>query len=202
MTGARDSDEVMVDDFDAWYRELRPRLATALAAWCGDANVAADAVDEAFVRACERWERVRRLDAPAGWVWRTATNVARRTMRRHRIEARSLHRHAAGRATEVGGPGPEDLDLVDALRRLTERQRTVVVLHHVADLTHAEVGAALGIATGTVAATLHQAKARLAAHLTERIAPLTAPEPTPDPAPEPAPGPSPAGHPRPDGATS
>ena len=59
----------------------------------------------------------------------------------------------------------DDLDLRAALLRLTERQRTTVVLHHLGGWSHAEVGAALGIATGTVAATLHQARARLEADL-------------------------------------
>lgn len=112
-------------------------------------------------------------------MWRTAANLTRRTMRRRGLEARSLRRHAAGRSTSVAGPSPDDVDLVAALVRLTERQRTTVVLHYVADLSHAEVGAALGIATGTVAATLHQARARLAGFLTDHVDVLAEPKPLP-----------------------
>lgn len=167
----------MVDDFDGWYSTLRPRLATALAAWCGDASVAAESVDEAFVRALERWDRVRKLDSPTGWVWQTATNVARRSLRRRGQESRSLERSIAGRDPSTDGPEPDDVDLVAALRHLTERQRTIVVLHYVADLPLAEVGAALGIAPGTVAATLHQSRALLAERLTERAQPTPTPRP-------------------------
>jgi hypothetical protein len=55
------SQEVMEQDFDTWYGDLRPRMAAALAAWCGDRGLAAEAVDEAFVRAIER------CPLPARW---------------------------------------------------------------------------------------------------------------------------------------
>ncbi len=155
----------MVDDFDAWYAELRPTMAPALAAWCGDASVAADALDEAFTRAYERWDRVRRSGSPAGWVWRTATNVVRRRYRRRSMEHDLLERSGNHVPSGPGDSIEDDLDLRAALLRLTDRQRTAIVLHHIADLPHAEVADAMGVATGTVAATLHQARARLAAEL-------------------------------------
>ncbi len=150
----------MTEDFDTWYADLRPAMGVALAAWCGDASVAADALDESFARAIERWDRVRRLDSPAGWVWRTATNIVRRRERRHAMEARLLRRQSS---PDAGAPDrvEDDLDLRQALRALTERQRTAVVLYYVADLPVAEVALAMGVADGTVTATLHQARQRL-----------------------------------------
>ncbi|WP_421118153.1 RNA polymerase sigma factor [Aquihabitans daechungensis] len=161
----RDSVQAMVDDFDAWYTELRPAMAPALAAWCGDASVAADALDEAFTRAFERWDRVQRNGSPEGWVWRTATNVVRRRYRRRSMEQALIERSDAPRSAP-GDSIEDDLDLRAALLRLTDRQRTALVLHHIADLPHRAVADAMGVATGTVAATLHQARARLAAELT------------------------------------
>lgn len=160
----------MVEDFDTWFVELRPPMLAALTAWCGDRSVADEALDEAFVRAYERWERVRRSPSPAGWVWRTATNLVRRHHRRRGIEARVLRRTAPiDPTTEPASHADpaDDLDLRAALLRLTERQRTVIVLHHLVGLPHAEVADALGIAVGTVAATLHQARARLASELAD-----------------------------------
>jgi hypothetical protein len=118
----------MVDDFDAWYAEARASLAPALAAWCGDAALAVDAIDEAFVRAIERWDRVRALSAPHGWVWQTAMNVVRRRQRRRRMEERLVRRRSAGQDLAVAGPTGVDVDLDRALRCLSERQRTAVVL--------------------------------------------------------------------------
>lgn len=156
-----------MEDFDDWYEELRPSMAVALAAWCGDASVAADALDEAFVRAVERWEGVRAMPSPAGWVWHTATNVIRRRQRRHGLERALLRRRAAGEPETVAGPDGTDLDLCRALALLTDRQRTAIVLHHVADLAYEDVAEAMGIAVGTVGATLHQARQALARHLAD-----------------------------------
>jgi RNA polymerase sigma factor (sigma-70 family) len=51
--------------------------------------------------------------------------------------------------------------VVQALRRLTARERAVVVLRYFEDLTEAEVAAELGIAVGTVKSTLFRALAKL-----------------------------------------
>lgn len=143
--------------FDDWYARTRPDLLAALSSWCGDPGIAADAIDEAFVRAIERWSTVSQAGSPEGWVWRTATNVVRRRMRRRAMEHRLLRRTAHAEPPELRDP-----DLVTALRQLTERQRTVVVLHHVADRPVGEIAEMLGVAPGTVTATLHQARTRLA----------------------------------------
>jgi RNA polymerase sigma-70 factor (ECF subfamily) len=148
----------MVEDFDAWYAEARASLAPALAAWCSDTGIASDAIDEAFVRAVERWDHVRSLASPHGWVWQTAMNVVRRRARRSRMEERLLRRRAVGHDRLVAGPTGSDIDLHRALLSLGDRQRTAVVLFYIADLPVAEVAEIMGIATGTVDATLHRAR--------------------------------------------
>lgn len=144
-------------DFDDWYPRTRPGLLAALSSWCGDPSVASDAIDEAFARAVERWSKVSTATSPEGWVWRTATNVVRRRMRRRAMEARLGRRERSSTELELRDP-----DLVAALHQLTERQRTAVVLHHVADRPVTEIAEMLGITPGTVTATLHQARTRLA----------------------------------------
>jgi RNA polymerase sigma-70 factor, ECF subfamily len=150
-------------DFDEWYAAVRPRMVAALSGWCGDPGIASDAIDEAFVRAVERWTKVSTSPSPEGWVWRTATNVVRRRMRRQQIEKRLLRRNTDHRGHD--GPGPRDEDLIEALQGLTERQRTVVVLHYIADRPIAEIATVLDVTPGTITATLHQARTRLAEQL-------------------------------------
>ena len=43
----------------------------------GDRDVAADAADEAMVRAYERWDRVSRMSSPSSWATQVALNVVR-----------------------------------------------------------------------------------------------------------------------------
>src|SRR3954470_2816535 len=98
---ARDLSGSMVEDFDDWYVERRGAMGPSLAAWCGDPSVAAEALDEAFLRALERWDRVGTLDSPSGWVWVTATNLVRRRARRSRME-QALPRPAGNGGRSAG----------------------------------------------------------------------------------------------------
>jgi RNA polymerase sigma-70 factor (ECF subfamily) len=51
--------------------------------------------------------------------------------------------------------------LSHALTKLTERQRSVIVLHDVEGFTHGEIGGMLGIPEGTARSDLHHARAAL-----------------------------------------
>src|SRR5689334_14248720 len=93
-------------DFDAWYREQRPRVYLAMLAIGGSADLAAEASDEAFTRAVAHWKRVRSMESPGGWTQRVALNDLRRRMRRRGMENRLLRRtlvdaHEAPPAGEV-----------------------------------------------------------------------------------------------------
>lgn len=136
---------MMAEDFDRWYAATRPALAPALSAWCGDVDLASDALDEAFVRAVERWDRVGALVSPSGWVWRTATNVVRRRAKRRRMEERLWRRGLVPEEGRTVGPNGEDLDLRRALLLLTDRQRTAVTLFYLADLPVSTVAEVMGV---------------------------------------------------------
>ena len=74
-------------DFGGWYQASHPRVVAALTVAAGSAEVAEDATAEAFVRAYERWDRVRRMASPDGWLYRVALNLLRRRQRRWRSSA-------------------------------------------------------------------------------------------------------------------
>lgn len=148
-------------DFEEWYLREHPRVVSAVAAVCARPSIAADAADEAFTRACERWERVREMASPGGWVHRTALNVARRQLRRTSHEGRLLRRVALGTAPEPA-PSSWSPELWAALAELPRREREAVVLRYVADLSTADVAAVMGVAPGTVTSELHSARSKLA----------------------------------------
>ena len=152
--------------FEGWYRREHPRLLSSLTAITRDRAVAEEVTDEAFVRAYERWARVGAMASPTGWAYRTALNVLRRRHRRHRLEAR-----AARRSPGAGEAAPADWspEVWDALARLPLRERTTVVLFHVADLPTADIAMAMGVAPGTVASSLHSGRARLAGLLADPV---------------------------------
>jgi RNA polymerase sigma-70 factor (ECF subfamily) len=51
-------------DFDEFYRDAYARLVGQVFVLTGDLGAAQDAVQEAFVRAWSRWDRVSGYDAP------------------------------------------------------------------------------------------------------------------------------------------
>jgi predicted RNA polymerase sigma factor len=66
------NEELTVQDhegFSASYGRCRAGVYAAVAVTVGDQHLAVDAVDEAFVRAAERWGQVSQMDRPAGWVY-------------------------------------------------------------------------------------------------------------------------------------
>ena len=126
----------------------------------GDADLAADSADEAFVRAYADWRRVGQMASPTGWVHRVALNVLRRRARRATFERRKVE------------PPPQVAKVVDrdiwiVVRQLPERQRVAVVLRYLLDLPERDIAAAMGISRGTVASALAAARQRLARWLTE-----------------------------------
>jgi RNA polymerase sigma-70 factor (sigma-E family) len=110
----------------------------------GDRAEAEDIAQEALARATLRWAKLH--DRPEGWVSRVASNLAIDRYRRRRREPVLL----SGPVGVVDDRAVERGDLVTALRRLPRRQREVVVLRYVADLSEADVAAALGCSVGSV----------------------------------------------------
>ena len=109
----------------------------------GDRQEAEDVAQEACARACLRWSR---LDDPAAWVARVSANLSLDRWRR-------LQTAAKHRAERVDLTLPEDarrIDLHRALETLPGRQRQVIVLRYLADLTEDQTAAVLGCAVGTV----------------------------------------------------
>jgi RNA polymerase sigma-70 factor (ECF subfamily) len=148
-------------DFEEWYRRSHGPLVSSMLVICGDVADAAEVADEAFSRALERWDRVGRMTSPTGWTYEVAVNCARRRFRRRSMEQRLLRRDPGRRM--VDGPAGEAWLLV---RDLPPRQRTAVVLRHIAQLTEPEIATAMGVGRSTVSSTLHAAYSSLALAIT------------------------------------
>ena len=145
-------------EFEAWYRQEHPRIVASLAVAARDRELALEVAAEAFVRAYERWERVRTMERRGGWLHRTALNLLKRRLRRRRHEGQLL----SGSIVPIGvGPTETDVDLWRAVEDLPERTRTAVALRYVADLTEPEIAKAMGVSRGTVATLLSRGRVAL-----------------------------------------
>ena len=110
----------------------------------GDRSEAEEIAQEALARAALRWSRLH--EHPEGWVSRVSSNLAIDTYRRRRREP-PLPSGPLGVVDPLIG---ERTDLVAALRNLPKRQRDVVVLRYLGDLSEADTAAALGCSPGAV----------------------------------------------------
>ncbi len=155
-------------DFERWYLREHPLVLTALAVAGGDVEIAREATDEAFVRAYERWAKVRMMESPGGWLYRVALNELRRRFRRQTLE-RELLRRQHIESVDRETPPVADPRVWDAVRSLPRRQRSAIALRYVLDLTEKEVATTMGISRGAASASLTFARRNLQETLGEEI---------------------------------
>lgn len=155
-----------MDGVEELFRVEYVRLVRALTVSAGDADAAADAVQDAFVQANRHWARISRYDDPTAWLRRVAVNRITNQGRSRQRRRAALPRLLAISPETVVDVHP-DFDLRCAITKLPLQQRTVVCLHYLADLSIEEVSQAMGIAPGTVKSHLHDARRSLTATLQE-----------------------------------
>lgn len=158
----------MVDegDFDEFYVGTRSRLLRLLTMMTGDAEQAADVLQEAYSRAWQRWRRVSRLDNPEAWVRTVAWRVAVSQHRRQLVAADRVRRlFGPAAAVAQPTPGEEALDVRAALRQLSPEHRRALVLYEMCGLSVPQVAAETGVPEGTVKSRLSRARAALVAVL-------------------------------------
>lgn len=127
------------------------RLQQALVATYGPSDGREAAVD-ALSWAWEHWDRVVEMTNPLGYLYRVGQSATRR------FAASSTPLDGIEVASAQFDVHP---DLVPALRKLPQQQRTVVLLVHAYGWTQQDVAGLLGVAPSTVQAHLVRAVARL-----------------------------------------
>lgn len=143
-------------EFERFYRSAKDPCFRALLATVPSADEADDLLAEAFTRALSKWDEVRVHPRPEAWVARTALNLHRDRWRRSSRQRRRLASSDA-----VPFTAPLDNSLLEAVRELPERQREVVALRVLLDLSAEQTAEVLGIDPGTVGTHLRRALATL-----------------------------------------
>ncbi len=131
---------------------------------CGDANLAQDAAQEAFIRAWQHLPSYRPRSPFRNWVYRIATNVALDALRRERetVDVDALSLAASDAGPEAAMEEKERGERVQqAVLALPPASRTVLVLQEYEGLSYREIADALGIPIGTVMSRLNYARNRL-----------------------------------------
>lgn len=129
----------------------------------GQREAAEDLLQGVLAKTARHWSGIR--ESPEAYARRAlyhdqVSRWRRRSWDREVISDRMLDRPAPG---DHSATTDLRVSLAAALRLLTARQRSVVVLRYVEDLAETEVAAVLDVSVGTVRSTAHRALARLRA---------------------------------------
>lgn len=158
----------VVDGDPAAQRELYDshvdrvyRLAYRLA---GEDELARDFTQLTFIRAFERIGDFRFESSLATWLHTIGVSIALNGLRKVKTaRTREAPIEAASTIGSITREAEPDLKarLKDAIDSLSEKYRTVFLMHDVEGYTHEEIGAVLGIPPGTSKTRLFQGRAKL-----------------------------------------
>lgn len=159
-------DPAREDSFESFFRSSYGSVVRALVIVAGSESEAEDLAQEAFARALERWDRVRSMASPIGYVYRIAFNLNRNRLRH---VARGLRR----RSEPAPEPDPaSEAETRSEIRRvlaaLPASQREALVLVEWLGLDAAEAGRVLKIDAASVRGRIHRARRTIAKQLGEQ----------------------------------
>jgi DNA-directed RNA polymerase specialized sigma24 family protein len=145
-------------DFEDAVDVEGPRLHALAVSIIGDPGEAEDVLQETMVQAWRAWDTIHDPRRRGAWLATICVRTALRARRRLRLGSRH-----AGLAADLPAPGTplSRLDIVEACRLLSPRQRAVIVLHYVHGYSLDECGPILGCRPGTVRPHLRRALRKL-----------------------------------------
>ena len=150
------------EEFAARTEAVRLRLYRTAYLYLGSEADALEAVDEAVYQALRALKKLREPEHFETWLTRILLNECHRELRRRKRVA------GEDALPDTAGPDAYDaLPLKEAIRRLPEELRAVVILRFFTGYTQAETAAALDIPQGTVATRQRRALALLRLELGE-----------------------------------
>lgn len=155
--------------FELLVERHQHRLLTLAARTLGSADEAADAVQEAFIRAWLALPRFRGGSLFSTWLYRIGLNAAHDQRLKRRTEPLDERREPADPqdrfvASELSSA------LQEALNQLEEDYRIAVVLYDVLGCSYAEIAELTDVAEGTVKSRIFRGRSRLAELLGTRTA--------------------------------
>jgi len=154
-----------IEGFESFVERNHERLYGALCLLTKDRYEAEEIAQEAFVRIFERWDRVRRVDDPTAYLFRTAMNVFRKRYRRATLALkRTLS--VVPRDDFVERIEVEDL-VVRAVAQLPTDQRAALIATSLLGYSSDEAAQILGVRSSTVRARATRARTALRAAIGE-----------------------------------
>lgn len=155
----------MTQDMVRLIEPIVPALRRYARALMKDRSAADDLVQDCLERAIERWHQRRKDGSARAWMFTILHNLAMTRLRRSTNRPASIALDDVDERNLSVPAGQEDRlryqELLEALDRLPEEQRSVLLLVTVEDLSYADAARTLDIPIGTVMSRLSRARERL-----------------------------------------
>jgi RNA polymerase sigma-70 factor (sigma-E family) len=144
----RSADRAVTELYALHHRGL-VRLAVLLVR---DVPTAEDVVQDSFVAMHGGWQRLRDAESALAYLRQAVLNRSRSVLRHRAVVARHPEKPSPDMPSAEHGAlvQLERSAVIAALRKLPGRQREAIALRYYADLSEAEVAAAMGISCGAV----------------------------------------------------
>jgi len=125
-----------------------------------DRDLAEDAAQQAFVKACEKLADLKRLDRFSAWLAAICRNEAHQLLRSRKQRSDCvLPEQGHVQAFDLDSDGYDSVK--KAVDRLAPMYREVVVLHYYSRMDYRQIASALGIAGHTVRGRLFRARRQI-----------------------------------------
>ena len=143
-----DAEQAVTAMYSTHYRSL-VRLAALLVR---DNATAEEVVQDSFIAMHGAWRRLRDNDKALSYLRQSVVNRSRSVLRHRTVVDKNLQKAPPDMPSAEHGALVllERHAVVAALRDLPDRQREAIVLRYYADLSEAEIAAAMGISRGAV----------------------------------------------------
>jgi RNA polymerase sigma-70 factor (sigma-E family) len=161
--GAWSADLAVTELYSVQYKAL-VRLAAMLVR---DTSTAEEVVQEAFIAMHDGWHRLKDAEKALAYLRQAVVNRSRSVLRHRMVVEKNAPKPAPDMPSAEHGAMAllERSAVIAALRGLPERQREAIVLRYYADLSEAEIAAAMEISRGAVKSHTARAMASLKAVL-------------------------------------
>ncbi|WP_354640924.1 SigE family RNA polymerase sigma factor [Kitasatospora camelliae] len=160
--GAQGERSDHIAEFTAYVRERRASLYATAYHLTGDRYEAEDLLQSALFSTYRAWDRITDKAAVGGYLRRTMTNLHISAWRRRKVNEYPTEElpETVGDTDAMGGTELRTV-LWQALAKLPENQRTMLVLRYYEGRTDPEIADILGISVGTVKSSIWRALRRL-----------------------------------------
>jgi RNA polymerase sigma-70 factor (sigma-E family) len=162
LSGPQSKQEDAEAAFTAYVQERRASLYATAYHLTGDRFAAEDLLQSALFSTYRAWDRISDKAAVGGYLRRTMTNLHISAWRRRKLSEYPTEElpETVGDTDEMGGTELRAV-LWQALARLPEQQRTMLVLRYYEGRTDPEIADILGISVGTVKSSIWRSLRRM-----------------------------------------